>query len=243
MKFVNLIICLFTCFSHQALMGCSVIKAQNSSAGKVLLVIGADISLSLPSQEQFDTSLIRQVCLQIEMSGRGGMVAFETIGDPSCRKFLRCEIQPNPPADRTLPPTRRKQAEKVWIETHKQNLTQIQVFTDSCYKRLCSIRQTNTDLNGFFSRASRICQEPQFEGCEKIVYVNSDGVHDVAKKLNGRTVKEHNLICSLPTGVPLWVSCWKNPDGNFKFNFESPSGFVGYFQQHLKNLKLNNYGK
>ncbi|MFZ4475478.1 MAG: hypothetical protein ACOYPR_09820, partial [Saprospiraceae bacterium] len=239
MKITNLIICL----TYYLLMGCSIIRAQNVSTGKILLVIGADISQSLPNQEQIDTSLIRQACLQIEISGRGGMVTFETIGDPSYRKFLRCEIQPNPPTDRTLPPTRRKQAEKAWIERHKQNLMQIQTFADSCNKRLCSTRQTNTDLNGFFSRAGRMCQEPQFESYEKIVYVNSDGIHDIVKKMNGKIVKEHNLNCSLPTGVSLWVSCWKNQAGNFQFNFESPGGFMAYFQQHLKKSKPNIYGK
>lgn len=233
MQFSKLIGWLTGCFGLFIISGFPETRAQQKTEEPLLLIIGADISSSLSLQETLDTGQIHHICLSVEMSGRGGIIALETIGDPISRSFLRCEIEANPPTDKRLPPTKRKQADENRQVIHRRNLASIQVFIDACHQRMHAGRQLNTDLNGFLDRASRLCQEPQFGRHEKIIYVNSDGDHDIASKHHGTIVHDHNLVCTMPQGVSLMGSCWKHNAQHLKFNFESPGGFAAYFHQSL----------
>jgi len=232
-----------TCLICLSAFGCS--PAEGQQPPKPLLIpIGSDVSSSLTPEELLDSSHVRRVCTSIAESGRGGTVAFDAIGNPSGRKLLRCAIQPNPVVDHTLPPTRKKEAEKRWKEIQQQNVRAIRVFIDSCHRRMAVPLQSNTDLNGFFVKVSRLCNEPQFAAYEKIVFANTDGLHDVTKKVKGKAVKDTALRCGLPDGVQLWVSGWESSQTcNTKYSFESPSGFTDFLHQYLTFSNSNKHGK
>lgn len=209
------------------LEGCTEPPREALRLGLVV-VVGPDISKTFTGYDQLDTAQLRSLCQAALQSGREVVVALKPIGNPNDLPFLRCELKAVSAVDPRQTLSQKASMNAQRQEVMRWNAQVIELFLQRSATLLDQDLQENTDLNGFFSQAAELFSEPQFDGREKILFLHTDGIHDI----NG----DKALICTLPQDVDFYSSGWKNKalcPGTGKF--EDTQGFFSFMAEKLKN--------
>ena len=202
---------------------------HNVQKQKSLIVIAVDKSISTKTFPRPDTSLIRELCETVSYTG--GTVVVYKVGNPSDQSGFRCTLQPLPSVNTDLMMEKQVE-EKEAIETiHRENNKAIANVLDEVQRMVFSdsLRETNTDLNGFFSKADVVLNEPQYKNYSRFVFVISDGIQSI----NNRDKPSAYNFKS--TDFNLCLCGWKTalPDTMEVMRFESPKGFTEYIKHSL----------
>ena len=194
----------------------------------VAIVIGRDISQSFEGYSRFNPQHIYKICKAVMESGIEGLVAFQTIGNPTDSSFMRCVIHAAPALDPNATYSQKAKHQTSAAQIKAANEQAIAEFVAKCTQLSKRPLESNTDLNGFLAKADRLLAEPQFNGFAKYLYVHTDGLHSVGR--------DTALVNNIAGDVQIYVSGWKNTRaiGNNK-PMESSDGFVSNIN-HLLNL-------
>jgi len=193
----------------------------------IMAIIGEDLSGSFPPALSLQPETIRAICQVILKSGRGGQIIVGTVGDPTPKGYVSCEIKPLPyaPKDATLADVAfcKNEADKVTSENSKV----IKQFVEQCTTLLSAKGHKITDINGFFRKTKIISQQPGSSKYDIWVFINSDGKQD--------TPDREKLDCSLrPANVKFYVSNWiVEDDCKADGKFLNPEEFVKFFQSQI----------
>ncbi len=193
----------------------------------IILVIGHDISKTFKGFDKLDTANVRQLLYSVATHGTGAVLAFQTIGNPTDRSLLRIELQAVPQIDPSLTLSEKAALNEQILAIQKLNAQAIDHFVLDCAKQIYQPHQQDTDLNRFISKAVTMLSEPQFDGYEKLLFLHTDGIHDVRG--------DKKLECSIPAGCSLYTCGWENEAAcGASAAFDSPVGFVQFLQKKFK---------
>lgn len=218
-------ILLFTLLSI-GLGGCKNDKLNPIPPKRYLLIIANDLSLSTKTYPKPDSSYLRSA-LQPFTEFDATVVTYR-IGAPNNRSGLRCTIRPNKPIDQTLVMSAQiKQKNEIkMIELENSikinefiKISQNQIFNDS-------IKESSTDILGFFDKINTLLSEPQYASHRKLVFIISDGIH-TATPQKIESYKFQNMDFTFATCG--WKA--KLPDNLNVLKFESPQGFIDYLNK------------
>lgn len=196
-----------------------------------LIVIADDASISTKSFPRPDTSLIRELCEAV--GNTGGTVVVYKVGNPSDQSGFRCTLQPVPDVNTDVMMEKQVEEKQAAEKIRQQNNEAIEKLLMNIQRYVFndSIREKNTDLNGFFAKADVLLNEPQYRNHKRFVFVISDGV----QSFNNRDKPAAYNFKS--TDFNLCLCGWKTspPDTMEVMRFESPKGFSEFISHSLTN--------
>ena len=194
-----------------------------------LIVVADDESISTKSFPRPDTSLIRELCE--EVGNTGGTVVVYKVGNPSDQSGFRCTLQPVPDVNNDLMMEKQVEEKQAAEKIHQQNNEAIEKLLNEVQRFVFndSLREPNTDLNGFFSKADVLVNEPQYRNHKRFVFVISDGIqstnnHDKPSAYNFKNTDFNLCLCGWKTSLPDTMEVMR---------FESPKGFSEYINHTL----------
>jgi hypothetical protein len=221
--------------------------ATNSTTATqpIVVIVGYDRSSSFSHFTPITSEHLQTICKWLTTRGKGGVIAFGTIGNSKDESLLRCVITPLPDAqnpDLTL--SARAAAAMAEDEINKANNKAIEDFLAKAMPKLDPrFLETETDLNNFWSKCENLLQEPQLSNHEKIVFAYTDGVHDTQSSKSKKRLYCPNFE---ELGVTLCMSGWANDKAICKgaktLLFESPEGFVSNLTANkIQNTPLSEH--
>lgn len=194
-----------------------------------LIVVADDESISTKSFPRPDTPLIRELCESV--GNTGGTVVVYKIGNPSDQSGFRCTLQPVPEMNTDVMMEKQIEEKQAAAKIRQQNNEAIEKLLNEVQRFVFndSLREPNTDLNGFFGKADVLLNEPQYKNYKRFVFVISDGI---------QSINNHDKPCShhfKKTDFNLCLCGWKTalPDTMEVMQFESPKGFTEYINHSL----------
>ena len=194
----------------------------------MLVVIGADISKTFEDNSPLQSTHIRTICDVILSAGNGGMVVFQTIGDPTKKDPLRLEIEAIPNDCSRLPAGQRVKCKNERREKKDAQKSAIEAFITQCTQELQQTRQLNTDINGFFRITNMLLNGPAADNHNIFVYLHSDGIQDLKgnKALNCNAAPQIGKLCA---------SGWTNPEKcNISHELATPDDFILLLKKEIK---------
>jgi sulfur relay (sulfurtransferase) DsrF/TusC family protein len=194
-----------------------------------LILVADDESISTKSFPRLDTSLIRELCEAL--GNTGGTVVVYKVGNPSDQSGFRCTLQPVPDINTDVIMEKQVEEKQATEKIRQQNNEAIEKLINDVQRFVFndSLRETNTDLNGFFSKADVLLNEPQYRNYKRFVFVISDGVqsinnHDKPSVCNFKNTDFNLCLCGWKTSLP---------DTMEVMQFESPKGFSEFINHSL----------
>lgn len=215
----------------------------NTTTQPIVVIIGYDRSSSFSHFTPITFEHLQTICSWVAACGKGGVIAFGTIGNSKDESLLRCVITPLPDApnpDLTL--SARAAAAMAEDGINKANNKAIEDFLAKAMPNLDPLfLETETDLINFWSKCQNLLQEPQLSNHEKIVFAYTDGVHYTQTNKSKKKLDCPNFE---ELGVTLCMSGWANDKAICKGantnTFESPEGFVSNLTANkIQNTPLN----
>lgn len=204
----------------------------------ILLIIGHDISKSFVNRDKISDEHLKSAVSAIQEAGVEGKIAFRIIGDKSIPdSFLTCKIS-KPPARlsedcKKFTAAERARCEKEKIKIKKERDTQGAEFTARCRSEMQRPPSNETDLNTFLERCAQLSRQPLYSNYTVIIYINSDGDHDVFQ--DGERLRA--LQCpEFPRNVQIIASGWlpDKPKCGAKYNFVQTGEFFEFFPSLIK---------
>lgn len=192
-----------------------------------MVVIGEDLSGSFARELSLQVETIQSICEIISKNGRGGKVVVGTVGDPTPKGYVICEIKPLPRAPKHATLAGIAFCKKEASKTMAENASAIDAFTDKCAALLSSKGHKTTDINGFFRKINTISSQPGSSDYDIWVFINSDGKQDAPG--------QNKLDCTLkPDNIRFYVSNWtETTDCGADGKFLNPEQFVNFFKNQL----------
>ncbi|MCS7035368.1 MAG: hypothetical protein RMJ33_01010 [Saprospiraceae bacterium] len=215
----------------------------------IALAIGEDVSGSFQQNYSLTKEHINEMCQIIVKSGRGGVVKFYTIGNPTPAGFITCEISPLPPAmgdykpdpnDNLLERAKKKQehdkkkreCDDTRARMQAENQQRIDAFLKACASMLNQRGTRYTDLNGFFEKAAIFLKGENVASHAKWLYCNTDGVHDLGNS-KPKTVRCDLLpveVRTYFTGCKPSFTCLNSSDRKL---LSDPGEFISVFRKSV----------
>lgn len=194
---------------------------------QLLIIVGIDKSVSTKTFPCPDTMFIRMLCEAVGKTG--GTVVVYGIGNPNDKSGFRCILLPIPEVSNNVMMEKQIEQKNDVEKIRKQNEESIQKFLNDIqlYVFSDSIRQMNTDLNGFLGKVDVLLNEPQYQNFLRYVFVLSDGIQSIN---NHDTPARYNFK---NTDFKLCLCGWKTflPDTMEVMRFESPNGFTEFINK------------
>ena len=153
----------------------------------ILLIIGHDISKSFDNRDKISDEHLKSAVSAIQEAGVEGKIAFRIIGDKSIPdSFLTCKIS-KPPARLSEDCKKYTATERARCERDKKKIQSLRnaqgaEFMARCRGEMQRQPSNETDLNAFLERCAQLSQQPLYSNYTVIIYINSDGDHDVFQK-------------------------------------------------------------
>ena len=221
---------LYYYFAWAIFLNSSVLAQVPPVTRPLLLIIGQDVSDSFNGYDLLRREHIDMICRAAEKADREIVIAFELIGTPNDRSFKRIHLQALPTISDDLSMTETANITAQRSAIAQRNHLLVLEFLQQCTGLLKTHRKESaTDLNGFLKKANRLYLEPTFHNFHRIVYLHTDGLQDLGK--------QRTLEWTIGAPVRVFISGWSNNEATPKGTlFESPSGFVDYFQRNAKLL-------
>jgi hypothetical protein len=212
-----------------ALAACAGGTNDDRGAAPNLVILGEDLSQTITGFTPTTEQDLRDVCEAVARTRAGGKVYFIGIGNATPKGFAECEIRALPVVDRRDAVGVQQKQLKKRQQLQARNTAEIDRFIAAAQAMLSAPRQRNTDINGFFDKASALANAAGTDGYDKWLFVNSDGRQD--------TKQSKTVDCDLKIGFDhYYVSHgWKKqpdcaPDGRFL----TPRQFIQFFQSETQ---------
>lgn len=196
---------------------------------QTLLLFVHDKSLSTTTFPAIDTVFLRKLCYVINKDG--GTLVYYPVGNPTDGSGLRCTLIPMPEVNERIMMEKQVEQKQEQDKIIKRNAQEIEHWLSEVQRKFLgdTVRQLNTDLNGVFTKADILMNEPQYLRHKRFLFVVSDGVQSINRKDSPARFNFRD------TTFTLCVCGWKTelPDTMDVLPFEAPQGFIEYFNNFL----------
>jgi hypothetical protein len=146
------------------------------------LFIGEDVSCSVKKLAHLDAAAFDKLENAVIEKHYFGQISFFLIGDSRGNNFKSINLtrpEPLTQAPTIVDISKYKTACKKF---ENDNRLLLHTFFEGCKSELANAKcEQTTDINGFLRQASRVFDAPDFAGATKILFVNSDGIHDTKR--------------------------------------------------------------
>jgi hypothetical protein len=204
----------------------------NTTVSPVVLVVGEDLSQTFSQNDYLQKKHVEMLCKSMLKYSGGGKIILIGIGNTTPQGHLSCIFSPQQVVNKKNPtPSEKRKNQKINAEIIKDNQEKVTYFLEEVDKILSERNQNYTDINGFFTKASLVLNDPDNDDYSKFLYINSDGKQS--------TPNSNKVDCNKkPEGLDsFYVSGWTaktdcEPDSRFL----SPNEFVTFFKNKIKSI-------
>lgn len=216
----------------------SACKHDNPDSGNsntvlpVILVVGEDLSQTFSENAYLQKNHVEMLCKSMLKYSGGGKIILIGIGNTTPKGHLSCVFSPQQVVNKKNPtPSEKRRNQKINAGIIKNNQEKVTYFLEEVDKILSERNQNYTDINGFFTKASLVLNDPDNDDYTKFLYINSDGKQS--------TANSNKVDCNKkPEGLDgFFLSGWATktdcePDNRFL----SPDEFVHFFKNKIKSI-------
>lgn len=170
----------------------------------VVIVLGVDISGTMSGYKPLSNrDHLTPICSYMNARQTGAVICVGRIGNPTDEGFQRLYISSVPVVDEKATMSERGRQRKHAEEVKTLNRENLESFLNEVSLEWKNDRMTC--INKFCSDASKLLNEPQFNGYQKILILYTDGFEDA----NGDNRVEP-LCASFADEVAIFTIGWKN---------------------------------